>query len=423
MSYSTGYGARDAAPSSQQGMAPADAGHGYPPQNGADPLAEEARFMGAYDGADDSEYATGGAGGGAFRSIVHGAGALGSIVLMVWVGVWGYGQVMRDVTGVPVVQALEGPMRERPEQPGGQISEHKGLAVNAVKAGAPEQNLADTVRLAPSSVPLAQEDVPTPALAPQPREAAAETAAPSAVPSVVPGAVPPAEAPAANAPEPARPLANATPLIEASLTAPAGAAPRDAAPAPSAPEAAPVSDADALARALNAELAPLIGGTTAEADPSAATGPEDEAGAAPAVASGPVPQTEPGVARSPRPASRPDRAAASDGTQDAATYASASATIDLPNPDADLAPVEAGTRLVQLGAFDSVDEARAAWTEITGRFAPLMEDKSRVVQQAEAGGRSFWRLRVQGFTDLSDARRFCSALVAERTDCIPVVAR
>jgi hypothetical protein len=28
-----------------------------------------------------------------------------------------------------------------------------------------------------------------------------------------------------------------------------------------------------------------------------------------------------------------------------------------------------------------------------------------------------------GFTDLSDARRFCSAMVAERADCIPVVAR
>jgi hypothetical protein len=28
-----------------------------------------------------------------------------------------------------------------------------------------------------------------------------------------------------------------------------------------------------------------------------------------------------------------------------------------------------------------------------------------------------------GFDDLNDARRFCAAFVAERTDCIPVVTR
>jgi hypothetical protein len=28
-----------------------------------------------------------------------------------------------------------------------------------------------------------------------------------------------------------------------------------------------------------------------------------------------------------------------------------------------------------------------------------------------------------GFADLGEARRFCSALVAERADCIPVVTR
>jgi hypothetical protein len=35
----------------------------------------------------------------------------------------------------------------------------------------------------------------------------------------------------------------------------------------------------------------------------------------------------------------------------------------------------------------------------------------------------FYRLRAHGFTDLSDARRFCAAFVAGGVDCIPVVTR
>jgi hypothetical protein len=89
----------------------------------------------------------------------------------------------------------------------------------------------------------------------------------------------------------------------------------------------------------------------------------------------------------------------------------------------DLAPVEPGSRLVQLGAFDTPEQARAAWGEIARRFGPIMADKDRVLQQAEAGGRSFWRLRAGGFDDLGEARRFCAALVADQADCIPVVVR
>ena len=37
---------------------------------------------------------------------------------------------------------------------------------------------------------------------------------------------------------------------------------------------------------------------------------------------------------------------------------------------------------------------------------------------ATSGGRTFYRLRAMGFEDLSDARRFCSALVAENAECM-----
>jgi hypothetical protein len=35
----------------------------------------------------------------------------------------------------------------------------------------------------------------------------------------------------------------------------------------------------------------------------------------------------------------------------------------------------------------------------------------------------FYRLRAHGFADLSDARRFCAAFVAQNVDCIPVLNR
>jgi hypothetical protein len=89
----------------------------------------------------------------------------------------------------------------------------------------------------------------------------------------------------------------------------------------------------------------------------------------------------------------------------------------------DPATLPPGTRLVQLGTFDSVGDARTAWGRIARRFDGLMDDKARLIAEAEAGGARFYRLRAAGFEDLSDARRFCAALVAERADCIPVVAR
>ncbi|KZY02048.1 hypothetical protein A3721_20200 [Sulfitobacter sp. HI0023] len=82
-----------------------------------------------------------------------------------------------------------------------------------------------------------------------------------------------------------------------------------------------------------------------------------------------------------------------------------------------------GTRLVQLGAFDSPEIAREQWDKLNRRFAVYLGSKDRVVQKATSGGRVFYRLRAMGFEDIADARRFCSALVSEKADCIPVVTR
>jgi len=91
--------------------------------------------------------------------------------------------------------------------------------------------------------------------------------------------------------------------------------------------------------------------------------------------------------------------------------------------DVAAASIPVGTRLAQLGAFKSEDIAREEWTRLETRFGDYLEGKDRVIQKAESGGRTFYRLRAMGFEDLADARRFCSALVAERAECIPVVTR
>ncbi|MEN9062673.1 SPOR domain-containing protein [Ponticoccus litoralis] len=67
--------------------------------------------------------------------------------------------------------------------------------------------------------------------------------------------------------------------------------------------------------------------------------------------------------------------------------------------------------------------ARSEWDKLGGRLGEFLDGKDRVVQKASSGGRTFYRLRAHGFEDLADARRFCSALVSQNIDCIPVVTR
>jgi hypothetical protein len=91
--------------------------------------------------------------------------------------------------------------------------------------------------------------------------------------------------------------------------------------------------------------------------------------------------------------------------------------------EVDVASLTTGTKLVQLGAFDNEADARSEWTALQARFGDLIASKALVLEQAQSGGRSFVRLRALGFEDDADARRFCSALLAENATCIPVTYR
>jgi hypothetical protein len=288
------------------------------------------------------------------------AGAVTSLALVVGLGIWGYRLAVRDVNGVPVIQAMDGPMRIAPESPGGEIADHQGLAVNTVAEVGMAAPMPDKLVLAPRPVELTVEDLAGLGGQMQPglEEASAPTGLLTASPDLALAATPLTES--------ADPTEVA---VEAALAEALGEAPVEADPVLDAPMVA-------LAPELIEELA-LEGAIVTSIRPKA------------------------------RPGSRTVVA-----PQDAALLPA--------TKEVDPTSIAPGTRLVQFDTFDTADEARAAWAVLQGRFGELMVDKALVVQPAESGGRTFYRLRGHGFDGEDDARRFCSAIVAQGGRCIPV---
>ncbi|WP_114964394.1 SPOR domain-containing protein [Alkalilacustris brevis] len=276
--------------------------------------------------------------GSRLRSIANGFGAVLSVALVAGMGFWGYKLAVRDVSGVPVVRALEGPARVAPEDPGGMQAAYQGLAVNTIAAEGEAAPLPEQIVLAP-------------------------------------------------------------PPLDLDL---------------SGMESAPGGDASQESPAGNR----LAGLTEVALRPDTDAAQPAESGATGSLRL--VPADVPGVARSPLPPARP----AGDLMAEAAAHAAISA-LSGSRRGAEIAPenLTPGTRLVQLGAFDDADAARAEWDRLNRRYSALLEGRSRVIQSAESGGRTFYRLRAHGFSDEDDARRFCSVLLAEQASCIPVLIR
>ncbi|WP_171240630.1 SPOR domain-containing protein [Ruegeria sp. HKCCA5491] len=307
--------------------------------------------------------------------IVNTLGAVASLALVAGICIWGYKLVMRDVSGVPVVRALEGPMRIQPENPGGTPADHQGLAVNAVAAVGTAAPPADRLILAPRPVSLADEDTPVEALKPT----------------------------------------KAVHLVEEEISDQEAAQMRQSAVDALVAELADENTATDTPAEQGVQLASLVI-------------PEEEPAIDPADLVAQLPDPElaalPGVRRSLRPITRPARttpaAITPNSTTENAINAAVKAAVGL---DVDPDALSKGTRLAQLGAYESSDVARTEWDRLNGRFGEYMAGKQRVIQKTSSGGRTFYRLRVLGFDDLSDSRQFCAALQAEGADCIPVAAR
>jgi len=308
--------------------------------------------------------------------LINWLGALMSIGLVVGLAVWGFNLTARDAGSVPVIAALEGPMRVQPDDPGGERAAFQGLAVNAIQAEGLAEAPADRIVLAPQPVDLFAK-TPMVAVAKQPESGA--------------------------------------PVIqEQILVAPAKPAPRQLTGTTATEET--VQDPVAAALALAERLAQ--GAQKFEAEQAASATQETAGEIAQGNASTFVSASVAGLKRSLRPQARPVSAGASAVAVQQAAPSQGAAGIDL-----DPSKVVAGMRLVQLGAFGSPEIARSEWTKRVAKFGEYIGDKKRVIQRTETGGRVFYRLRVAGFDGLSDARRFCSVLLAENAACIPVVAR
>lgn len=306
---------------------------------------------------------------GQVQQMVNWAGALTSLVLVIGVGIWGYRLTMRDVNGVPVIKALQGPMRIAPQDPGGQIAQDEGMAVNSIAAGKPDKDLPSRVILAPAPIGLSAADQPAKA-APQGAQDASGSGAVPAQTAAAPGAD--------------------------GQTAAANGAPDAAGQAQPSDQTSdqPTDPNDPVSVALAAAQAAAMAAQAAQAGP----------------------QMGGAVVTSPRPQLRPGEQLMAD--------AAAVKPAAVPVKDVDPASLRPGTHLVQLGAYDDPASAKAAWQKLAQRFGGLMDGKGRVVQKASVGGRGFYRLRAQGFPTEADARRFCAALLGGGgTACVPVVFR
>lgn len=338
--------------------------------------------------------------------LVNIAGAVSSVALVIGLGVWGYNLAVRDVNGVPVIRAMDGPMRMTPENPGGEVADHQGLAVNDVAAIGVAQPPPDRLLLAPRPVELTDEDLPGLASAQIPESDAARA------PALVPDGPQVAESRSASPAIPVLPGATPDPVTDAvqGVVAPAPVAGM-------APSTAPDPTRDAVAMALAEAMdAPLADATLDAAAPS-------DGFAAPTV-DPPADTGSPAVA-SLRPRARPANFAPAAAVQDAPVQdvALAAPAIVAPAAEIDPATLSEGTRLVQLGAFDTADDARGEWGRLMNRHGELLTGKSVVVQSAESGGRTFFRLRAAGFTTEGEARALCTALLERNASCIPVVHR
>jgi hypothetical protein len=265
-----------------------------------------------------------------------------------------------------------------PEDPGGEIADHQGLAVNDVAETGFATPMPERLVLAPRPLVLADEDV-------------AGLGGPAApvIDAAAPGLVAPAASDIALAAAPQTESASPTELaVDAAIAEALGLLPDD----PGATGELAVAGEMAAADALEG---PALADLSAEPAPEGA------------------------IIVSPRPRSRP---------LDPALASAAPAVEIAPEAlaglvEVDPATIPVGTRLVQFGAFGTADEARVEWVRLQGGFGELLAGKGLVLQPAESGGRAFFRLRATGFDDEDDARRFCAAFVAQNVTCIPVPQR
>lgn len=310
-------------------------------------------------------------------------GAVTTLALVVGVGVWGYQLAVRDASGVPVLQAMEGPIRVASDDPGGTVARHVGLSVNRIAAEGTVGDVPEEIILAEPPLELAEDDTP-----------GIGAAAPSQI---------------VDADTKARTLAMAEELAN---SAPPVVVPIGSAVADAVADVALEEDADPLASAIAAAVADVVGGAGDGQRSSIRPQPRPR-GLMAASAATPDPFVAAVASSAPLSA-----------TPAAAPMVSALTSVSsLGSEELATSELRPGMRLAQIGAFEDAESARAEWGRVAARHPTLFEGKARIIQQASSVGRTFYRLRVAGFESEDDSRRFCSAISSGDLRCITVTTR
>ncbi|MEM7665820.1 MAG: tetratricopeptide repeat protein [Pseudomonadota bacterium] len=150
---------------------------------------------------------------------------------------------------------------------------------------------------------------------------------------------------------------------------------------------------------------------TAPAPVAASTPAPVRTASAPRFVSNPVVQKIPVAAReevkAPTPTAAPERVArASSQRRMAATSSAAS-------------DKKANTHMVQLGSYNSRDEAKRGWVVLQRTF-PALKDHDVVITKAEVNGRIFYRVAASGF-GVRSARAMCGTVKSAGRGCFAYV--
>jgi hypothetical protein len=127
------------------------------------------------------------------------------------------------------------------------------------------------------------------------------------------------------------------------------------------------------------------------------------------------------AATSPSPAASSSAASAPPAVAPAVPPSSASATAAKPAAKTAAGPVPVhpagkGT-LVQLAALMSEDAAKSEWQRLEKRMPSLLEGRQPAVSKIERDGKTYWRLRTGGFSDVAQATAFCEQVRAKGSGC------
>lgn len=80
---------------------------------------------------------------------------------------------------------------------------------------------------------------------------------------------------------------------------------------------------------------------------------------------------------------------------------------------------KSGTAKIQLGAFSSEKEASENWQKIQKKF-PSLSGKTPAILRADVKGKTFYRLRLGGFSGKDSANEMCKNLTTKGQSCMLV---